>query len=86
MNDIKTYQIQIANYFRIPVDPLNFSVNYNKKEHNKGFYNLTQIVEVMIMERETKKQTLRTQNNQNTEMKKNLMTILQRITDYIGYL
>ena len=36
MNDIKNYQIQIANYFRIPVDPVNFSVNYFNKASTKG--------------------------------------------------
>jgi len=34
-NDIKNYQIEIANYFRIPVDPINFGMYTYKKESVK---------------------------------------------------
>jgi hypothetical protein len=38
MNDIKNYQIEIANYFRNPVDAVNFGVDYfvKEKEMNRG--------------------------------------------------
>lgn len=35
MNDIKTYQIEIANYFRNPVDQINFGLDYYNKEKEK---------------------------------------------------
>lgn len=34
MNDIKNYQIEIANFFRNPVDPVNFGVHYYMKDKN----------------------------------------------------
>jgi hypothetical protein len=34
-NNIKNCQIEIANYFRIPVDPINFGMYYYKKQSNK---------------------------------------------------
>jgi len=34
MNDIKTYQIEIANFFRNPVDPVNFGVHYYVRDKN----------------------------------------------------
>ena len=34
-NDIKNYQIEIGNYFGIPVDPINFGMYYTKKESTK---------------------------------------------------
>ena len=36
MHDIKTYQIEIANYFRNPVDPVNFGLEYYVKESKKN--------------------------------------------------
>jgi hypothetical protein len=35
-NDIKNYQIEIANYFRIPVDPVNFSKDIEKKPNQQN--------------------------------------------------
>lgn len=40
MNDIKTYQIKIANYFRINVDHINFGVNYYISQHNDDYKTL----------------------------------------------
>jgi hypothetical protein len=34
-NDIKNYQIDIANFFRMPVDPINFSKDIEKKPNQK---------------------------------------------------
>ena len=34
-HDIKTYQIEIANFFRNPVDPINFGMHYYLDDKNK---------------------------------------------------
>lgn len=36
MNDIKHYQIKIANFFRVNVDPVNFGVEYYMKDSTKS--------------------------------------------------
>lgn len=35
LNEIKVHQFQIANFFRNPVNEVNFGVNYHKKDKNK---------------------------------------------------
>ena len=35
VNEIKTYQFEIANFFRNPVNSVNFGINYHKKDKTK---------------------------------------------------
>lgn len=70
MNDIKNCQIDIANFFRNPVDPVNFGLDYYSKKVDKNDKNIPE----EVMQSKENKIPVKVEQNDHMDTNSNLKT------------